>query len=966
MTISKRDFILFCDEMNFTAIDENLLERLFTIFEKQAILGRQLTAETLKDIRHVIKTIPTGEQRYLRRLFSQLCLYLQQRCDWDIPESQNNRCIDLTLEWMQRINEEAYDASVVYNGYQVYRKRFLKDRTPITPAQIAVAFSIEVAPLSHIYLCEILNTSPVIEYFDEQLTIIIFHHTDKKKQQDKTFTRYALTPFVFRLLQDFHHEERKTISPKQLNNQLNLFLTGVPFSLTEKAKHGWHYCFLNIWHHQKGYPHLLLQDISQPNRHVSFHYPMMNKQQVQQDLSVIYQDNTPCTSTTPDSSSSLQKGWPHKQLLDDIKYIKPKARKRWLTQHPPKAPMWITGNVLPKLFYHFTYDLLFYGGVQSNYLDIATIERYTNIYKSVSKTTLTYDMTCDPEALAQWAKHCYNTINENDKWLVYNFFRYLPHVDITEHFDISAFTPPTQPKSINAFRINVSQYQQVLDALLTMPDATPLQRLFCICSLVLGFYAGLRRGEVLRLRYQDIVASKNCPHSFIVHITSTKEGHPKNNKHRQITLYLPETQAAFLHELLKIKHNGDPCKPFVGYENEAISSRAHYYLLPITRALKAVFGKKTCFHHLRHSAAHQLKQQGFLLATQNPPSKNNNSSGKKPSPFYLSSDERTHKQLAYQYCQQRFNFWLEDRPFSSINDSLLFDICSDQWGHSSYTTTRKSYLHGTEWLPRFFSNSTCYEYDELRYLLSIKPDSRDIFRFIKTIEETHPNAIQKNNTICLLEQEMMCLLLYKKPFKHLTHNAYIPLILENITDITPLEQWKQHYSKTSDRNGLMDRKKICKSTIFHYQSEPFFERIENGTLSFPTISKFWSMTGKHQRTAIPKTQLNDLKQLGTMTIDPDSQSLTLATRCTLNNAILFTRIFRTPFFSCFTFSFLLEHNRKTPVSNNKTLVNTHFSKADEHVDINIIQQGKTQLIIRLQFNLDSPWLLQSVFDYLKQ
>ncbi|WP_318456142.1 hypothetical protein [Photobacterium leiognathi] len=69
---------------------------------------------------------------------------------------------------MQRINEEAYDASVVYNGYQVYRKRFLKDRTPITPAQIAVAFSIEVAPLSHIYLCEILNTSPVIEYFENK------------------------------------------------------------------------------------------------------------------------------------------------------------------------------------------------------------------------------------------------------------------------------------------------------------------------------------------------------------------------------------------------------------------------------------------------------------------------------------------------------------------------------------------------------------------------------------------------------------------------------------------------------------------------------------------------------------------------------------------------------------------------------------------------------------------------------
>ncbi len=63
------------------------------------------------------------------------------------------------------------------------------------------------------------------------------------------------------------------------------------------------------------------------------------------------------------------------------------------------------------------------------------------------------------------------------------------------------------------------------------------------------------------------------------------------------------------------------------------------------------------------------------------------------------------------------------------------------------------------------------------------------------------------------------------------------------------------------------------------------------------------MTGKHQRTAIPKTQLNDLKQLGTMTIDPDSQSLTLATRCTLNNAILFTRIFRTRFSVVLPFHF---------------------------------------------------------------
>ncbi len=67
-------------------------------------------------------------------------------------------------------------------GIKSIANAFLKDRTPITIAQIAVAFSIEVAPLSHIYLCEILNTSPVIEYFDEQLTIIIFHHLIKSSK----------------------------------------------------------------------------------------------------------------------------------------------------------------------------------------------------------------------------------------------------------------------------------------------------------------------------------------------------------------------------------------------------------------------------------------------------------------------------------------------------------------------------------------------------------------------------------------------------------------------------------------------------------------------------------------------------------------------------------------------------------------------------------------------------------------
>ena len=185
-----------------------------------------------------------------------------------------------------------------------------------------------------------------------------------------------------------------------------------------------------------------------------------------------------------------------------------------------------------------------------------------------------------------------------------------------------------------------------------------------------------------------------------------------------VSAFMPESAAKLIRILLKIKADSDATKPLLGFKHESIHFRSSHYIYPATQAIKALFGPKIRFHHLRHGGVELLYLQGLHLVYQRQGSR-------------LSStlqSEATEAMLCEKSCLARFDFWLEGRPLHELNTGLLLDIVAKQCGHSSYSTTRRHYFY-TAWKKQLQLLKPAYhQYSraELRYLFDIPVGSNDI------------------------------------------------------------------------------------------------------------------------------------------------------------------------------------------------------------------------------------------------
>lgn len=607
----------FVRDMGLTPQDEVHYEAILTLIAEGHSPPRVLSTEMLEHIRVHIRSVPSGRQRRLSEALNHTLLYLQQVCQWQLPEQKANVYRDHMHQWVVNILKNAQLGGALYRDY-VKQSWALKSST-LSPFELITLLGMEVAPLSLSQWLTILATPDSIEVFEERLTLKVFHPVRSKKELP-SFTRYLLTPVACYALFHYYQQSKKRARRKAplreehmieaMNKAVLLLNTGNPllariYPSLISAKQ-WHLAVQSIWHCKHGYPPELLLDLVQPRRHFAFEPVTVSDAHTRKGLKPLYQQ--PNVETKETSKAKSGNNWPHLTLLKRLASKPRAALEAELTSEP--ALEWPMEDVLPTLFYLFTKELIVYGGVKRNRLRHSTLVKYTSIYHHLPRP-LSYLDASDPIKLDAWAKQAFESqANEDHQWLVYNFLRFVSHQALTDHLDVHKFECPTQPINVDAYRLNAEQVQHAAYTLLNSRNGHPLQRLFSTVALVLGYYGALRRGEIVRLRLQDVVVTSAHTHQFRLHITQTAEGNTKSGQSRFVHMVLPTGIAKLFELLLLLKQSCARDLPLLGFVGESLGSRQLHYLYPVTQVLKALYGNQVRFHHLRHSGAHLLYLQG--------------------------------------------------------------------------------------------------------------------------------------------------------------------------------------------------------------------------------------------------------------------------------------------------------------------------------------------------------------------
>ena len=526
-----------------------------------------------------------------------------------------------------------------------------------------------------------------------------------------------------------------------------------------------------------------------------------------------------------------------------------------------------------------------FGGVKKANLALGSIKNYTSLKSKLELFPLPYADAINEEGVNNWAEIVYDSIDSaHVKVTFYNFLRFLKHQEQTDTLDLSRFNSPLIPPSVSPARLNVDECDRLIKTLIDNGTHHPLRSLFCVIAALLGFYAMLRRGEILRLRRKDIRFKKKTA-LITITVTNTHEGNTKSDTPRKVYTTLPKQYHPLFTHLLDIKENAPDEQPWLGFEGEKYHSRQLYYLLPVSRALRFLFGTHLNFHHLRHSGVHLFMLQTLHCLDDTPDEQR----GKTP----LEQEALSRKSVA-----TRFDYWLEGRKVDEVNDAAFLDEMGKQIGHIYYGTTRWSYLHDIDWLLPIISPDHSpytrreYTHCELRYLLRLKPDSNDLSRILLKLspEYAHKNLEQKRSQpIMLSDCELR-----KAVFDKAIQAKQSPLTVEHRL------AWEKLIHNSED-------------SLLGFIFKAMFDK---KTLDLYALSFIWGNGSKHHIKPMSKKQRTALKNLPPVILSNDKQSLQLTLACNTKNASIFNAVFKHEDWGWLNSSFVLCINRKVkPIGN---------------------------------------------------
>ncbi|MBB1438921.1 site-specific integrase [Shewanella sp. SG41-4] len=932
------------DDQGLTCEKQEHIQWVCNILNSLNISERALSQQQLKHINQKIRSVPTGRQRSLSTALNQVLLYLKDICDWQLPQTKEPVFRDESMMWLLGILKKNQCASQCFSHYEQQRETFMNKRWHNMGWTLLV-LNFEVAPLHLSYWQKILSDPSSIEFFEGQFTLKVPHYKPIaafSNDNIASFTRYALPSFPLKVLQDFYQlNSVNNLTIKSLLNAINDWVNLEPYHFSPMDPAEWLRTFQSFWHHHYVIPPALLRDLSDPMRHVA---TLSNPKLYAIDAKkkkTLYQIpfQQACNLKAHSPKTTRTTYWPHKAL---IKYYKKGSKVQRIK---PATPEWDLENVLPKLFFHFTEELFIEGGVKQKNLQTRSIERYTNFYNNLSPLSL--NDASEPEKLHQWAHEEFERLNEQTTpWHLYNFLRSASHQELTDHLDLSLFERPELPALVDSFRLDVSQVNRAVTLLLSSHNGNAMQRLFASIAVILGYYGTMRRSEVLRLRLGDIRVNAQNKQLFDIVITHTPEGRTKNGKTRMVSAFMPASAAKLIRILLKIKSGSCDSKPLLGFEHESIHVRASQYLYPATQALKMLFGSKVRFHHLRHSGAELLYLQGLHLVYQR----------RECHLKEILQDDATVAMLTHESCIQRFDFWLEGRPFSQLNTGLLFDVISKQLSHAHYATTRRHYIHGMERIVPLL-RPVCRQYSraELRYLLDLPVGSNDISRILNTLSSEYSSLSDKDKKQFqpILSESQVLQKLKRSQFPFKNNTLPIEKMLSLDDDFASL--WI-----SSMPVDYFDKQ----APIFHYFCQKLFTSLNKGDLDFKTVNDQWHHLAQGQYfnfTAKEHTALNTLGKPHIIIHTPKASSvetLNIQFQCQCNQKVLdaFMTLCHVGSFKHYKANFVLQQNRKSLKSNKLNMVKTQFMRKGDSVNKQKIQTGNTQLIVTLETQIPSKKL----------
>lgn len=852
----------------------------------------------LSIINKKIKTIPTGEQRVYQKALEGVLFYLGNECQWQLPEELENKIIDTDHEYFDDLTKGTAHAQQIFIRYQQHKAHFFATRPPLTSCFTALMIGFEIAPLSLVHICAILNNTDSItdEVHNPRLAVTHFECGTDKPQ----VTHYHLPIICYRLLHDYYAQSPEKITVTRLYNHLTQWLEeeGLP----EIKQSEWPRRFQISWYTRFKLPFIFIKDLAYPERHVGIPRDISQSTIKPADIFAIDWDTT-WFDSLKNSKNKIR--WPHEILL-----------KHSENPNSVEPPSWDAANILPRLLFNYTKQLIVFGGVKKANLALGSIKNYTSLKSKLELFPLSYADAINEEAINKWAETVYDSIDSDIvKVTFYNFLRFLKHQEQTDTLDLSLFNSPLIPPSVSPTRLGVDECDLLVKTLIDNGTHHPFRSLFCVIAALLGFYAMLRRGEVLRLRRKDI-RFKPSTGLITITVTNTPEGNTKSGTTRMVYTTLPKQYHSLFKYLFEIKKSSPREQPLLGFEGEKYHSRQLYYLLPVSRALRLLFGTHLNFHHLRHSGVHIFMLQILHCVNYTP----DNLRGETP----LEQEVLSSTSVA-----TRFDYWFEGRKVDEVNDAIFLDEMGEQIGHIYYGTTRWSYLHDIDWLLPIISRAHSpyaqreYTHSELRYLFDLKSDSNDLSRILLKLSPEYANKTlgQKRNQPIMLRDCTLREALFGKAIQ--TKHASLT-VDHSLTWQTSIQN-SEHTLLGFIFKAMLD----CKAIDFY------------------ALSFIWGNGCKHHIKPISKKQRTALKNLPPVVLSDDEQSLQISLACNSKNAHAFTTVFRHNDWGWLSFRFTLSVNRKLKNERQKQLLKAQFAQKNEAIQITKHARGETMLTINL-------------------